>query len=75
MSKWPPNLKNISSIDKVKQNEALTHPKRTEAEQQKVASVTELNKKGRHMSIITVAEDKVKDKGSSSLSSGMFFHE
>ena len=58
-----------TAIDKVKQNEALTHPKRSE-EQQKVSSVTELNKKGRHMSIITVAEDKSKDKGGSSLSSG-----
>jgi len=59
-----------TAIDKVKQNEALTHPKRNE-EQQKVSSVTELNKKGRHMSIITVAEDKSKDKGGSSLSSGV----
>jgi len=48
-----------------------THPKRSD-EQQKVAAVTELNKKGRHMSIITMAEDKNKDlKGGSSLSSGV----
>ena len=61
-----------TAIDKVKQNEALTHPKRSD-EQQKVAAVTELNKKGRHMSIITMAEDKNKDlKGGSSLSSGLF---
>ena len=64
-----------TAIDKVKQNEALTHPKRSE-EQQKVSSVTELNKKGRHMSIITMADsanndNKSKDKGGSSLSSGM----
>ena len=35
-----------TAIDKVKQNEALTHPKRSD-EQQKVAAVTELNKKGK----------------------------
>lgn len=41
-----------TAIDKVKQNEALTHPKRAEELQSKV---TELNDKGRHMSIITTS--------------------
>ena len=44
-----------SAIDKVKQNEALSHPKRGEAE--KLAAVTAQIKKGRHMSIITVTDE------------------
>lgn len=45
-----------TAIDKVKKNEALTHPKRAEMEQS--LKITELSKKGRHTSIITVSDDQ-----------------
>ena len=44
-----------TAIDKVKKNEALTHPKRAEMEQN--LKITELSNKGRHTSIITVSDD------------------
>ena len=68
-----------TAIDKVKKNEALTHPKRAEMEQN--FAITELQKKGRHTSIITVSDDnsenlekppkKVNSQKASSMSSGV----
>ncbi len=61
---------NQTAIDKVKQNEALTHPKRAE-----VNVSAELSKKStRHTSIITVSNPKLAEnsgKKASSLSSGV----
>merc|ERR1719189_242237 len=73
-----------TAIDKVKKNEALSHPKRSDLENasaNKMAVVTELNKKGRHTSIISmsdepstgsvVVEKKVSSQKAVSLSSGV----
>lgn len=58
-SSVPVNGNHQTAIDKVKKNEALSHPKRSDQEKAttKVAVVTELNKKGRHTSIISVSDE------------------
>jgi len=78
-----PNGSHQTAIDKVKKNEALSHPKRTDQDikANKVAVVTELNKKGRHTSIISVSDEpssgnvvvekKISSQKAASLSSGV----
>ena len=59
-SSVPVNGNHQTAIDKVKKNEALSHPKKADqvnASANKVAVVTELNKKGRHTSIISVSDE------------------
>merc|ERR1711935_146748 len=58
-SSVPVNGNHQTAIDKVKKNEALSHPKKADQVNatNKVAVVTELNKKGRHTSIISVSDE------------------
>ena len=60
-SSVPVNGNHQTAIDKVKKNEALSHPKKADqvnaSANNKVAVVTELNKKGRHTSIISVSDE------------------
>ena len=59
-SSVPVNGNHQTAIDKVKKNEALSHPKKADqvnCSVKKEAIVTELNKKGRHTSIISVSDE------------------
>ena len=59
-SSVPVNGNHQTAIDKVKKNEALSHPKKADQVNcsiKKEAVVTELNKKGRHTSIISVSDE------------------
>lgn len=57
-----------TAIDKVKRNEALTHPKPASREDP-VVSVSELSRHGKHMSVITVTDSPPKKASSPTLSS------